>query len=68
VKDFTRKIKSAYLNVEDYHPDKFLTEEEALKGWEFHKRQMKLEFPKGGRLGMCNEAKMIITEIKELKS
>lgn len=54
--------------MEDYHPDKFLTEEEALKGWEFHKRQMKLEFPKGGRLGMCNEAKMIITEIKELKS
>lgn len=49
-----------------HHPDNFLTEESAIQGWEFHKKQMRLEFPNSRLLPICNSARMIITETKKL--
>ena len=45
----------------------FKSEQDAIKAWEFHKKQQKLEYP-NSTLALCVEASLIITETKNIRS
>jgi hypothetical protein len=68
VRDVSRTKRSpiSYNGQDTYHPDDFLTEESAILGWNFHKKQMKLEFPNSA-LDLCKVARLIITETKTIQ-
>ena len=44
----------------------FKTEQDAIKAWQFHKKQQNLDYP-NSTLAICTEANLIITETKNIK-